>query len=127
VRALIAAVLDFDPAKSRVDVACNCLRLLEGLPAERSESVARHALEYGNVHFGEIKRIVDQKLEARDYAAPREQVSHGWGEAWPTFARHGEDFLESTAWRQAEASGATATLSFEQPSVQGEEGSHGSA
>ncbi len=93
--AFIDAVLDHDPVKSRVDVACACLKLLEGLAPERIEGVARHALEFGNVHYGELKRIVENELDLRGAAvgkAEADQASGGWASTQPEFARSGEEY-----------------------------------
>ena len=40
-RAFIDAVLDHDPARSRVDVACSCVTLLETLSPERASATLR--------------------------------------------------------------------------------------
>jgi transposase len=102
VRAYIDSVLDYDPVKSRVDIACACLRLLESVSPERAERVARHALSFGNVHYGELKRIVEQRLDQRDLAdAP--PVSEVWGDRQPVFARSGADYRERVDVRCGEA------------------------
>ncbi len=92
-RALIDAVLDHDPVKSRVDVACTSLRLLESLGTERAESVACHALRFGNVHYGELKRIVKQELDLKCIDVDALQISNVWGDSEPNFARSGAEFL----------------------------------
>lgn len=92
--AFIDTVLDYDPVRSRVDIACSCVRLLEALPLERAVTVARHALNFGNVHYRELKRIIEHHLGESDDAIAVSLASHAWGDAQPVFARTGEDYLE---------------------------------
>jgi len=101
VSALIGAVLDHDPVKSRVDTACACLRLLEQLDEDRRSSVTRHALRFGNVHLGEIKRIVENELDRHQEAAPT--VTNCWTDHSPAFARSGEEYQQrvDTSWTTA--------------------------
>jgi len=127
VRALIDAVLDHDPARSRVDVACSSVRLLETLPPERATRVARHALGFGNVHYGELKRIVEHGLDQ-----PREdddvpQVSNSWGDAQPIFARSGEDYRERVDVRRAETTEAQPPLPSALAPLGNQEVRHGTA
>ena len=103
-RALIDAVLDHDPARSRVDVACSSVRLLESLPAERASTVAQHALRFGNVHYRELKRIVGEGLDGAPCDAGLAASLSSWGEVSPTFARSGEDYRERVDLRLAETS-----------------------
>jgi hypothetical protein len=127
VRALVDAILDHDPTRSRVDTACASLKLLETLSPERAESVARHALHFGNVHYGELKRIIEHDLDHRRLDIESTQVSHDWGDTWPAFARSGEDFLARVVGRQRAELLATPTLSFEQPATPVEEVARGCA
>lgn len=101
VRTLIDGVLDHDPVKSRVDMACYCLRLLAGLDEERRISVTKHALRFGNVHYSELKRIVERELDMQH--EPDLSVSSCWGEQVPTFARSGFDYQQrvDSSWSTA--------------------------
>jgi transposase len=125
VRALIDAVLDHDPAKSRVDTACASLKLLETLSPERAECVARHALHFGNVHYIELKRIVEHELDRQHLDIDMPQVSSAWGDTWPAFARTGEDFLVRVARRHEGEVTAIPPMSFEQVAGEGRKVGHG--
>ena len=127
VRALVDAVLNHDPVKSRVDVACACLKLLETLPSERATSVARHALSFGNVHYREIKRIIEHHLDAPRLDTDMPQVSNAWGDAHPVFARTGEEYRERVDVRCTDALNAQQTLSLTLNAATTREVSHGSA
>ena len=109
VRALIDAVLDHDPARSRVDIACSCVRLLETLSSERATAVARHALSFGNVHYRELKRIVEQRLEQSRDNAEAPQVTNVWGDSQPVFARTGEDYRQRIDVRSTDVCDAPQT------------------
>jgi len=126
-RALIDAVLDHDPVRSRVDVACTSLRLLEGLDTDRAESVARHALRFGNVHYGEIRRIVEQELDLKRIDADANQVSNAWGDSAPSFARSGDDFLASVDSRCTLSEGVPLSLSLGHDGLTESEVGHGLA
>ena len=94
VRAFIDTVLDHDPVRSRVDIACSCVRLLETLPLERAIRVTRYAVSFGNVHYRELKRIVAHRLDEAHATATASEPSSGWGDAQPVFARSGEDYRD---------------------------------
>ena len=127
VRALIDAVLDHDPVRSRVDTACSCLKLLETLSPERAMSVARHALNFGNVHYRELKRIVEHHLDQPQPDGGMLQVSNAWGSAQPVFARTGEDYRERVDVRDTETHDVQATLSMPFPPLNGQEVRRGTA
>lgn len=93
VRALIDAMLEHDPVQNRIDVVCASLKLLESLPPCRAESVADHALRFGNVHYGELRRIVERELDRAKAEGSTLQVTNAWGDTLPSFARSGEEFL----------------------------------
>lgn len=75
-------------------MACACIRLLENLEEARRLSVTRHALRFGNVHYSEIKRIVEHELDRQQESAPA--VTNCWSEQMPTFARSGTEYQERT-------------------------------
>jgi transposase len=127
VRALIDAVLDHDPARSRVDIACSSVRLLETLPPERATSVARHALAFGNVHYRELKRIVEYSLDQPRKDDGARHVSNSWGDAQPVFARSGEDYRERVDVRCAETPEAQPPLPMALTSLGNQEVRHGIA
>ncbi len=126
-RAFIDTVLDHDPAKSRVDTACSCVRLLETLSPERAASVARHALRFGNVHYRELKRIVEYRLDQPRADADVSQVSNAWGDAQPVFARSGEDYRERVDVRCTETREEQPSLPMPFPSLNDQEVSRGTA
>ena len=103
-QAFIDTVLDYDPVRSRVDIACSCVRLLEALSLERAVTVARHALKFGNVHYRELKRIVEHHLDEPDDAIAVSLTSIAWAEARPVFARTGEDYRERIDVRSSQMS-----------------------
>ena len=84
-------------------MACSCLRLLTGLDEERRTSVTKHALRFGNVHYSELKRIVERGLDKQH--EPEPSVSSCWGEHTPTFARSGFDYQQRVepAWSGSSA------------------------
>ena len=127
VRALIDAVLDHDPVRSRVDTACSCLKLLETLSLKRATSVARHALSFGNVHYRELKRIVEHQLDQAQGDGGVLQASNAWSDAQPVFARTGEDYRERVDVRGIETGDVQPTLSMPFPSLNGQEVSRGTA
>jgi transposase len=104
VRAFIDTVLDHDPVRSRVDIACSCMRLLESLPIERAITVTRHALAFGNVHYRELKRIVEHRLDESQAASAPSLASNAWSDPSPVFARTGEEYRERVNLRSAAAS-----------------------
>ncbi|MBN2195158.1 MAG: hypothetical protein JW751_20235, partial [Polyangiaceae bacterium] len=127
VRAFIDTVVDHDSAKSRVDIACSCVRLLETLSPERATSVARHALRFGNVHYRELKRIVESCLDQPRQDADELQVGNSWGDAPPVFARSGVDYRERVDVRCAERRDAPPTLPTPLAPIGHQEVRHGTA
>ena len=127
VRTFIDTVLDHDPVKSRVDVACACLKLLETLPPERTTSVAQHALRFGNVHYRELKRIVEYGLDQQHADMEPCQVSNAWGDTQPAFARSGEEYRDRVDVRCTDSDDTLATLRLAQAASARQEVSHGSA
>jgi transposase len=127
-RAFIDAVLDHDPVRSRVDIACSCVRLLETLSPERATSAVRHALSFGNVHYRELKRIVEYRLDQPRADADMSQVSNAWGDdEQPVFARTGEDYRERIDVRCVEAPDGKPTLPMPVTSPSRQEVSRGTA
>ncbi len=126
-RAFIDAVLDHDSARSRVDIACSCVRLLETLSPERAMSVTRHALSFGNVHYGELKRIVERHLDQSRTDTDVSSVSNAWDATPPIFARTGEDYRQRVDVRNTKPPEAQATLPAPFPSLSGQEVSRGTA
>ena len=126
-RAFIDAVLDHDPVRSRVDVACSCVTLLETLSPERARSVVRHALSFGNVHYGELKRIVEHDLDQPRSDVDMPLVTNVWGDAQPVFARTGEDYRERVDWRYTETVDAQSAWPAPLAPLSGQEVSRGTA
>jgi hypothetical protein len=101
--------------------------LLETLSFERAASVTRHALSFGNIHYRELKRIVEYRLDQPRTDADAPQVSNAWGDAQPVFARTGEDYRERVDVRCTETREVQPSLPMSFPSLKDQEVSRGTA